>query len=281
MCHGMDRHCDDDGKTRDAFVKAVTDCMRNEVSGDAAAGRTHQWTLPLTQSSDQVAPKSMTATHSRKCVMGLKWLVDDAFAEQFDEKSVSPQQTRQKNDALRLKWHQLADACTPMMAAIKQHDDFTDEEMDQLHLKTNQFVVLWVDLHQGEGITNCIHMMGAGHLHCFLSKHRNLHKFSQQGWEAMNQKTKHFCFKNANHGGCLGNSTGDKVSGDHVLPTMRMHWRFVVWSLGHGECHFTRQRFEKEQFSSDSDSETEQQMELEFGELQSLLAVVLTHEVSS
>jgi hypothetical protein len=37
-----------------------------------------------------------------------------------------------------------------------------------------------------EGITNYIHMLGRGHISYFKKQHRNLYKFSQQGWEGLN-----------------------------------------------------------------------------------------------
>lgn len=37
-----------------------------------------------------------------------------------------------------------------------------------------------------EGITNCIHMLGSGHIVYYSEVHRNLYKFSQQNWESLN-----------------------------------------------------------------------------------------------
>jgi hypothetical protein len=33
-----------------------------------------------------------------------------------------------------------------------------------------------------EGITNYIHMLGSSHVSYYMKEHRNLYKFSQQGW---------------------------------------------------------------------------------------------------
>lgn len=96
----------------------------------------------------------------------------------------------------------------------------------------------YADLFAGKGITNYIHIIGAGHLVFYLNKDRNLYKFSQQGWEALNQKLKHFYFNNTNHGGCGGNQSGSMVTGDHVRPLMRMCLRFLMWKLGLGDAFF-------------------------------------------
>ena len=78
-----------------------------------------------------------------------------------------------------------------------------------------------------------------------MEKHRNLYKFSQQGWEALNQKIKHFYFHNTNHGGSKGNGgkSADEpivVTGDHIKPIMRMLSRYIIilWRLGLGDIFF-------------------------------------------
>jgi hypothetical protein len=39
-----------------------------------------------------------------------------------------------------------------------------------------------------EGITNYICMLVTGHLKYYMEIHRNLYKYSQQGWESLNSK---------------------------------------------------------------------------------------------
>lgn len=125
-----------------------------------------------------------------------------------------------------------------MMSKPRQHDDFNDVEIDAMHVLTSNFMHLWVTTMTGDHVTNYTHIIGAGHLHYYLSKCRNLHRHSQQGWEAMNQKLKHFYFNNTNHGGCGGNINGAMISGEHVKPLMRMCQRFIMWRLGHGDSFF-------------------------------------------
>jgi hypothetical protein len=74
-----------------------------------------------------------------------------------------------------------------MMSQIRKHGDFTASEIDDLHKLTSTFMRQWIDCYNADGITNYIHMIGAGHLTYYLTKYRNLYKFSQQGWEAMNK----------------------------------------------------------------------------------------------
>jgi hypothetical protein len=95
-------------------------------------------------------------------------------------------------------------------------------------------------------ITNYIHILGSGHLPYFAKKYGNLYRFSQQGWEALNQMIKHYYFNNTNHGGSLGNGGKDAdgkfknkvVSGDHCLPLMRLCQRTLMWKLGLDDAYF-------------------------------------------
>jgi hypothetical protein len=129
------------------------------------------------------------------------------------------------------------DTFLPVMALLRKHGDFTDLEIDNLHKLTSSFMGHWVDTMKGDSITNYIHMIGAGHMTYYLVRYRNLYKFSQQGWEAMNKKLKYFYFHNTNHGGCGGKQPG-ALSGDHVLPLMRMMQRSIMWTLGFDDNFF-------------------------------------------
>ena len=124
-----------------------------------------------------------------------------------------------------------------MMTLAKQHDDLTDTRLNQFHIHSRVFMDTWIDLGPNQAVSNYIHMFGASHMTYFLKRYGNLYRFSQQGWEALNQKLKHFYFHNTNHGGCTGN-TGNMLRGDHVRPLMRMCQRFIMWRLGFGTSFF-------------------------------------------
>lgn len=265
LAKALFRYTDGDSSTRSKLIDAVTECMRTTVLGNKAKGRVAQWNFPLKENRKQVDPRSMTVTHSRKCVMGLKTLAALVYSPEFDESSLNPQQTRLNNSRMLLGWNGIADSYLPMMETLRQHEDFTDEEIDSLHLQTNKFMRPHVDLLQGECLTNYIHIIGAGHLHYYLSKYRNLYKFSQQGWEAMNQKLKHFYFNNTNHGGSYGNSNSAMVTGEHVLPLMRMCLRFVLWKLGIGDMYFCNKEAEDNQELQDIPMIEEGEPAPEFG----------------
>jgi hypothetical protein len=111
---------------------------------------------------------------------------------------------------------------------------------------SGKFMEDWVDLFQGRHMTNYIHIIGSGHLTYFAHHYKNLYRFSQQGWESMNQLLKHYYFNNTNHGGSNGNGGKDSnglysngtISGEHCLPLMRFCQRFLMWKLGLGDDYF-------------------------------------------
>jgi hypothetical protein len=55
-------------------------------------------------------------------------------------------------------------------------------------------------------------MIASGHIADYLYKWKNLYRFSQQGWEAMNSLIKTFFFRRTSHGGGVrGNSKKSRL----------------------------------------------------------------------
>jgi hypothetical protein len=191
---GMDRYQDGDSATRKLMVTKVTECMKTTVLGNLRNETEYQWKFPLKDSGKRVDPRSMTNVHSRRCVMGIKTLANIIFGPVFDEKSRNPPITRQRNERKLAQWEGLMDTYLPMVTLVRKHGDFSDSDIDDIHLLSSSFMGQWVDTMNGDSITNDVHMIGAGHLTYYLIKYRSLYKFSQQGWEAMNKKLKYFYF---------------------------------------------------------------------------------------
>jgi hypothetical protein len=53
--------------------------------------------------------------------------------------------------------------------------EFTDADIDNFQGIADRFFGSWLDLVGYEGISNYIHMVGAGHIRYYLVKWRNLH----------------------------------------------------------------------------------------------------------
>ena len=88
------------------------------------------------------------------------------------------------------------------------------------------------------GVTNYLHLIGAGHLLYYLKQYGNLYRLSQQGWEALNKLIKSHYHSKSNHGGCLGTKSGDMVRGKHLLPTANLITRRLCWLTRIGQEYF-------------------------------------------
>ena len=85
-----------------------------------------------------------------------------------------------------------------------------------------------------EGVTNYIHMLGAGHFSHYLRKWRNLYRYSQQGWESLNSLIKSYYFHRTQRGGNGSRfdadderSTRTKALGDWMQ--RRLFWLSDLW----------------------------------------------------
>ena len=90
------------------------------------------------------------------------------------------------------------------MEMAGQREDFSDEEIEAFGTHCDDCFELWVDLTGLEGMTNYIHMIGSGHMTYYLREWRNLYRYSQQGWEALNSLLKNIYFRRTQRGGHKG-----------------------------------------------------------------------------
>ena len=250
----------DNARVRVAFVKATTLHMNTVVLGTKQ--NPAQWTFPLKDNKGggkTVEKRNMTGGTAKKCIAGLKYLAIIAYSPQFDQASLDPKLLRSENETWATTWHDIMDIFIPLMDLLERKEDFTEEMIMDFHCLCAQFVHKYCDMFQGEGITNYIHLIGAGHLTYYLRKYRNLTKFCQQGWEALNQLLKQYYFNNTNHGGCNGNSKGKMEKFKHCLPLVKLCQRRTMWLLGLGEKIFENKMklqkvVEEERFEEDEDA---------------------------
>jgi hypothetical protein len=185
------------------------------------------------------------------------------------------------------KWIKFAENQFKLWTLLEQHQDYSENDLEELHFRCNQFMCQWLDLLGKEHMTNYLHIIGAGHVSYFARKYKNLYRFSQQGWEAFNQLIKHFYFNNTNHGGSAGNGGKNScgqyengtISGDHCRPLMRLCQRTIMWKLGLGDAYFqkgknnhgeTENSFDLDDWDEDameSDNDSFQEPEMQFGML--------------
>jgi hypothetical protein len=143
--------------------------------------------------------------------------------------------SRAKNKKVHGLWKRLVTQYRKFDGIISQREEFSKNDIENCHRANNQCISAWHDITNGSEWTNYLHVMAA-HIPYFMKRYGNLYRYSNQGWEALNQKLKAFYFHNTNHGGANGR-TGES-SGDHLLPLMRMNQRFTGWLLGIGDEFF-------------------------------------------
>jgi len=114
---------------------------------------------------------------------------------------------------------------------IQQQCDFSNAAIDELQHVIDDFFVTWVDLVGRDGITNYIHMMGAGHFHFFFCRWRNLYCYANQGWEHYNSAIKSFHHRRTQQNGFVSYNTDKKPIGLWLL-------HCLMWKTGQGELFF-------------------------------------------
>jgi hypothetical protein len=257
-----------DANQRKLFDTTISECIRGKILGNEECGRPSQFTFTWCKGNRSVEKPSFTGSGCNKVLVGLKKLATQIFDPTLDEESENNDErlnVRTKNSNLLATWLSIGENLVPMWKLIEQHDDFTQDQILQLHKRCNTFMCQWVELYGHVHITNYIHIIGSGHLPYFAKKYGNLYRFSQQGWEALNQMIKHFYFNNTNHGGSSGNggkgSDGtfnqNVVSGNHCLPLMRLCQRNLMWKLKLGDAYFLNKeinRVSKTKVGTDEDN---------------------------
>jgi hypothetical protein len=114
---------------------------------------------------------------------------------------------------------------------LQQKHDFSDADITAFQILADNFFREWLQLVGYNGVTNYVHMLGAGHLKYYLKKWRNLNRFSNQGWEAYNQMVASFWHHRTTKG-------GSKVDRSRIRPIARWLLRLMMWKTGEGDRFF-------------------------------------------
>jgi hypothetical protein len=168
-----------------------------------------QWMCPFDPKKKEICPITMDNVRTRRIVDSLDTLVDFCVT---DESRAS-------------LWITSLNNYRTAMILLRKRDDFTNTEIASYQNHADKFFQAWVRLWQIEGITNYIHMIGSGHIADYLYKWKNLYRYSQQGWEAMNSLIKTFFFRRTSHGGGV---RGDSKK-SRLIPIARWLQRRLVF----------------------------------------------------
>jgi hypothetical protein len=205
------------------FTSKIQEHINTKILGTPR--RPSQWKLPITDKKE-LGPVSMTNTKVRKIIDNFDPLVD----------AILPDDTPEHTKDL---WYKSLDSYRELMVMVRQREDFSDEDIEEFSDLCNDFYENWTELHQREGITNYIHLIGSGHVTYYLRPYRNLYRFSQQGWESLNSKVKRIFYKNTQKG---GKGSKDKT---YLLPVIRFLQRDLLWKTGRAD-RFFEDRYNKE-----------------------------------
>jgi hypothetical protein len=218
-------------KKETLFVGTIEEVMNSSILGDEF--NRAFWRLPIEKEQGSMTKKigivSLSNGRSRKVLVHFNDLIDCCIVDS------------EKNPMWKKAW---AHYRTAMEILRKKGTNYTIQEEESFQNEIDLFFQLWVNLHQHEGVTNYIHMLGAGHVKSYMSEWGNLNKFSQQGWESLNALIKAFFFRRTNRGG------GNKGERSKLLPIARLLQRRLMWL-----CHQTDDLFKN--YSSLADDGTE------------------------
>ena len=104
-------------------------------------------------------------------------------------------------------------------------------QIDAFQIMADDFFALWLDIMGYDGVTNYIHLLGAGHIRYFFLKWRNLHRFSNQGWEAYNALVANYWHHRTQKGGGKGEKS-------KILAIAQWLLRAMMWRTGEGDRYF-------------------------------------------
>ncbi|KAL7558337.1 hypothetical protein ACA910_000137 [Epithemia clementina (nom. ined.)] len=171
------------------FLAEVSRIMNTEIL--STEDFPQQWECPTTKGNEQIGTLTMSNGRIRRVISLLDKMVDACV---FDEE--------RKTDWKRC----INNEYRPMLRLLTSHRNLSDDEITSFQLLADRFFASWIGMHGLDGITNYIHMVGAGHFAEFLQHWGNLYQHSQQGWEAFNNLIKVFYYCRTQRGGAAGKS---------------------------------------------------------------------------
>lgn len=206
-------------KRQDEYVNCVTNIIQTRILGTFLAPS--QWRFPLTDDG-KMGSLSMDNNRTRAMVNNIEALIEVSFPD-WDP-----------NKAKLL-------ACFPHYRAalviLQKNTDYTDEEILKFQEHIYAWFCDWVLVYGKEGCTNYTHMLSSSHIMRYMQEWRCLHRYSQQGWEALNALLKAYFFRRTNRGGLAKNSARKSK----LLGIARWLQRRMMWYSGNGDTLFSKE----------------------------------------
>ena len=194
--HALLRYSDsaDDRKTRNKMVEAAERLLNQNVFGTKK--NPGSWKLPWKENKVGMEKVSMDGERARRCLDCLDDQADLLHSKDYDQEAKG---ARTRNKQQSTKWNKLVKQHRIFVQVLGQKHDYSPEDIDICHVTNNEVITIWNDLTNGQEMTNYLHIMAA-HMTYFMERYKNLYRYANHGWEALNQKIKAFYFHNTNHG---------------------------------------------------------------------------------
>jgi hypothetical protein len=173
----------------------------------------------------QVGKVKLSNKSTRKFLKNINVLVNMIFDKEEDEAQCD-------------RWIQLLTSYDAAMEIVRKRSQYTDADIERFQDLIDVFFQEYINETGVEGITNYIHMLGSGHIRYYMEVHRNLYKYSQQGWESLNAKYKQVFFNHTQRGGNYGQST-EETERSYLRSVMKAFQRELLWISGDAEYYFT------------------------------------------
>jgi hypothetical protein len=135
---------------------------------------------------------------------------------------------------------------------LQQKADFSNQNIDTFQSHADDFFRRWINLTGYDGITNYVHMLGAGNIRYFLMKWKNLNRFQNQGWEAYNVMIAAFWHHRTRKGGGKNITQRSKI-----LPIARWLLRLMLWRTGEAQRFFRSMEEDDNNSDSHDDSDSD------------------------
>jgi len=172
----------------------------------------------------QVAKVSLSNKKTRRFVSNLSIMINSIFCHE-------------ENSTQCHLWHSMIESYCRAMEILRKRSEYHDDDITAFQDLIDDFFEKYVSLTGCEGITNYIHMLASGHVKYYMGVHRNLYKFSQQGWESLNSKYKQVFFRHTQRGGNFGKGVEENEL-SYLFSVMKAFQRELLWISGDAEEYF-------------------------------------------
>ena len=212
MTEGIESLISDSNESEMEVITKFEDVLNNVIWGNEV--KPSQWKVPVDS--------------NKNTIIGA-FMINNGMARRLVDKFDSLLSVIQMNDDKKQQWTKCVKYFKDMVLILRQKEDFTDERIEEFQVLADKFFHTWITLHGTQGVTNYIHMIGSGHISYYLKHWRNLYRYSQQGWEALNNVIKLVFHRRTQKGGSQGCS---KLSSSKVKGIGMWLQRLILWRAG-------------------------------------------------